>query len=817
MHQHHLLSHFEPGFEKTETPQLRVNYYGAKNYGVGENVLKTSYNAVIQSKSKKEYRTFTYSELAHSIVNGWVNSPGHFKNIITPEYQLTGVSVAVDAEKNLVYACQKFARVLYQYSFRESRQLFPYSTYQPEKLVNSFEGMDETLRTHSHEWGVKHDELEKCENCMSLVQRKPPITLRYSKGSFILRIDNSEYVKQLIQNKKDGFAVEIVEMDDYMCGNPKYFTQSSRRNGQCRLNGKLLKPLYREELYKGYKKRKRNKEVTFLSYIFSADSVPFFDRFARYKIEKYSSQYFEIKLGKLPDEISGLWNHNLVYLQDDQICHVDYFTNYCGDLFEDYKTSEFLPPDTCSNYSFELDTVHYTFVIPFKKNQFDFTGADIAPFVDSLSGLDYTIDSIHIHAFSSVEGDDAVNARLQVQRAQAIAKVLEENQTKPICTTVRTATSWKAFYRFIRRSPDWRFLDSLSRKDLLYQVNEVYEDSLEFILSKGRKGIIDLYGTIDLTDRNLKHYIEKEQKWICDSLFKLPVKSDAHQALLRRYSAFYQFVYAKVVAQKVDTTVLAQLRLPKSYTTNFKLAERFIIAGYQFNDAFKGNKQWLAAKDGLRRSLVMKYSHRLTGAFIYIDCRLKMDALKRKNFIPQSDIQAILDEMELLATFYNTSAEVTSNIDRLAFNLNMLLLNRCFVDNPEEKSEEAYHCILQVREFYEENQEMNSSMALKLAKLMVHYNNVVPALTILQPYMGEESVRCYAIPLMYQHSSSPFSSNYYDQLISLSHEMDTSVWCNLFLWKCGIPFQAFDHEPLRAMFCEKCMEHNVVIRELLGE
>ena len=28
----------------------------------------------------------------------------------------------------------------------------------------------------------------------------------------------------------DGFAVELVVFDDYMCGNPAYYTKPSRRN-----------------------------------------------------------------------------------------------------------------------------------------------------------------------------------------------------------------------------------------------------------------------------------------------------------------------------------------------------------------------------------------------------------------------------------------------------------------------------------------------------------------------------------------------------------------------------------------------------------
>lgn len=817
MREHKKMSHYEYGFKITETPQLRANYYGAQNYGVGENVLKAYCNTLIETKRKKVINTSTYSGLANAIVDGWVNSPGHFKNMITPDYQITGVSVSIDTTTNAIYACQKFAKVLYKYSFRESKSLFTYSNYTPSELTDSFEGIESKLKAHGHNWGVKHNELVKCNRCSTIVNFKPPITLSHNNGSFILKIENSDYVKQLIQNKWDGFAVEIVEFNDYMCGNPEYYTRSSRRNGQCKLNGKTLHPLYRKDLYKGYKKRKRNKSITFLSYIFNTDSVPFFDRFARYKIEKYSSEYFEIKLGKLPKDVTGLWNHNLVYLQDKQLCHIDYFTSYCGELYMDYKSTDFIAPDTIVDYSFKLDTLHHTFTVPFEKNHYDFNYSDISPFIESLSGLDYTIDSIHIKAFSSIEGDSTVNVNLQNKRAASIIKILEENQSQHIATKIETSMAWAQFYHELKSYPQWLPLSKLKRDTLKQLVDRDYTDSLEFILQKGRKGIINLHGTIDLTDNNLKYYIEKENKWICDTLNKLPVQSEGHKAFLKRYSKFYKFVYKNVIAQKVDTSLLTNLSLPVTFNFNPKLSEQFILYGYQFQKEFLKNGIWISTKDRLSRSLLNKYLYHLSDEFIYNDCRIKVNKLNNKKVILQKNIQNILNEMNLLSSFYNHSEIAAENIERLSFDLNMLLINRCFMNKPKEKSEEALFAIYQIQSFYEKYESMNSCLALSLAKLLVYYNNNGTALSTLSPYMDEDFILSYAIPLYYRHSSSESSKNFYDWLINLSKQMETDTWCNLFLSKCNIPFQAFDHEQLRDIFCAKCMDKNKMIKSLTGD
>lgn len=323
MAENSILSHFENKKLETKTPQLRAEYYGAERYGVGENVIKIPLQGSLKDKKGKIINIKTYEDLANIIVVGWINSSGHFKNMITPMYQITGV--AIWKNKTTLYACQKFAKVYYKFNFEESKTFFSYSTYQSPKPINSFEGIENKLLDIKYPHDLKHDKPEKCQTCLERMTSRPYLTLRLEGKSFILKIENSQYVKDIIRNKKDGFAVEIVEYQDYACGNPEYYTKPSRRNGQSKLNGKVLKPLYRDELFKGYKRRKKNKKIKFLKYLFNAKGVPFFKRFSQYKIDAYDSKYFEISLGRIPKDIDGYWNYNLVTIQDNQICHIQYF------------------------------------------------------------------------------------------------------------------------------------------------------------------------------------------------------------------------------------------------------------------------------------------------------------------------------------------------------------------------------------------------------------------------------------------------------------------------------------------------------------
>ena len=806
------LTHHEKG--KTKTPQLRVKYYGGKNYLVGENVLKTNYNTTIKSKKGKLFDTKSYGGLASSIVNGWVNSPGHFKNIITPSYSITGVTVSLDKETNTLYTCQKFAQILYQYSFTESKTMFPYSEYKTIRARTNFDNIGNQLLKHGHEWNVKHNKLEKCDDCLSLVKIKPAITLRYEKRNFILRIENSGYVKELLKNRKDGFAVEIVEYNDYVCGNPEYYTKPSRRNRQCKLNGILIKPLYRNNLYRGYKKRKVDKEVKFLSYIFGSNSVPFFKRFYNYKVEKFSSEYFEIKMGKLPKNVSGLWAHNLVYLQKNQICNIDYFTGYCGELLKDSTRMKFLPYDTTAAYTFKPDTTTLSFEIPFQKNKSVYTEEDINPFITSLSNQAFTIDSIHIKASSSIEGDSITNSRLQTKRAENIVNVLQVNQNEPIKTKIETYTDWDHFYKTVKTSSKWRFLSNLNKPEVLKKLNNGYSSKLEYILAKERKANIELYCTIDTTTKNLEYLILKEYNSLLDSLRKRDPDITDIKLSLYDLDELYKYTYKLIASSIIDSNILSKMAVPNYYNSYIPLCEKFIQYGYQYPEIYSNNQTWVATKIDIEEAIFAQGIEKVSLGFLYSYSKVETEKLMTKENVLKEEIVTIFKYMERLKPLYIKSESITQNIDKMYFNLNMILLNSVFIISPTAHSKEAYTSIKNIYQYYSNTNQMNDSLAFKLAKLAVHYQNNSLALKIVKPYISKEYILSYGVPLEYRHISDEGSESYYNYLIKLSNTMTDDGWCNLFMNECKIPFQAFDHEELRNTFCKKCVELNETLIEL---
>lgn len=103
-----ILSHSEKD-PKKKSSQLRAQFFGAKNYFVGENIAYTYVGVNIQNEGEELHINYTYEDVANDFVISWVNSPGHFSNITNQKYKITAVAVAFSSIK--IYAVQNFAWV----------------------------------------------------------------------------------------------------------------------------------------------------------------------------------------------------------------------------------------------------------------------------------------------------------------------------------------------------------------------------------------------------------------------------------------------------------------------------------------------------------------------------------------------------------------------------------------------------------------------------------------------------------------------------------------------------------------------------------
>lgn len=101
------LSHYQNTSEKN-TVKDRIFSFGGKQFtAMGENVQYKGYPTRIAGNTKT-ILTDSYHKTAVDLVMNWVNSPGHYKNLISPNFKYVGTAVGWNSENASLFATQVF-------------------------------------------------------------------------------------------------------------------------------------------------------------------------------------------------------------------------------------------------------------------------------------------------------------------------------------------------------------------------------------------------------------------------------------------------------------------------------------------------------------------------------------------------------------------------------------------------------------------------------------------------------------------------------------------------------------------------------------
>ena len=803
------LTHFRQEIKHKGTPQKRAEFYGANGYSVGENVAQVS--AHIGSNDRSEKQENSYGAVASALVEGWVNSPGHFKNIITKDYQITGVAIAVDTSKNNVYACQKFAKVAMRHHFEENRAFFPHSDYSAPPKVSSFDEVpDDILEDYNYPHNLRHDELEKCADCPDKYEESPDISLNYDeRKGFVLRVENAEYVQKIIRNRWDGFAVEVVAYDDYACGNSAYYEKPSRRNGQLRTNGIILKPKYRKSVLRGFKKRELQKDLTFFSYIFRKDSVSFFKRFGQYKVDKYASEYFEINLGRLPRNVGRIVNSNLLIIKDHQICDVHYFTQYCGDLFESYRPTAFIPYQSdVDKYGFHPVKDNVDFTVPFQQGEVTFDAERILSPLQRLSEYDFIIDSVHIKAYSSIEGSQKINNRLQLERASNIARIFQGVQSDSIHRKIETDINFKDFRKSLAADRD---LQGVLRQNNSALKKEVDRQPQKFSkhLDASRKGRVKVFFHVIPNLKSLDYYIISEWERLGDVIKRKMRLSQGVKGEADQLNELYKYAHWVVENNHVDASIFSSLSFPNIGYSHTELSQLYVLFGSEWPGVFDVFSDWSQDSTMITDQMIAAQKVQLLPAFRYHKLRVLTKRFRSGGRYEEKTLEQLLRTARDLKHYYDWNEKVKRNVDKANFNLNMFVLNHDYVSEQASSQKNAVIALSQVHSFYVEHGLLTDTIAFRLAKMATYYQNPGIGVNIAFPFMYEHNdITGFIHEASYTHPSAPQSDTYYTRLIKDGDRLPDKTWCNMFLKPCGIPFQAFDHEQLRKTYCQRCIGKN---------
>jgi uncharacterized protein YkwD len=416
------LTHFQKEPAK-KTPTDRVRFYKGQNDGVGENCLFIYLQTPITSKTKKEPLVInTYAEAAEHIFIQWKNSPGHYKNMIEPSYDVQGLSFSYNAGKKKLFAAQVFGMKPYNYppaiqSILSDYNIKPYN----ESYCRAIK--DENVK------GVR-------------VSNR----LYVQDNKVYFNVQNPEKFKRAFQGAYDMIAIDIVFKDQFTC------EKNNKLNGSPYYDGCLLRPVSFTELFK----RNTDKQGRLQAYVCD-----------------------------LPESVRGKdYQLNAILIKAGCFCSYTYPVRVESESYDLINLEPFwdtipvpIKPDTFN--------VVIKQKILFDKSKSEISETSLAETEKKLAVLGKYATSVKLNAFSSIEGNEELNKSIQEKRAAVILKKLSPMFPSSVKPEVEAKENWDLFYQQIKLDY-FRYLNQFNKSQIKDAIRDSLKDRLEKFLSEQR-------------------------------------------------------------------------------------------------------------------------------------------------------------------------------------------------------------------------------------------------------------------------------------------------------------------------------------------
>ncbi|MCW3785631.1 CAP domain-containing protein [Plebeiibacterium sediminum] len=210
--------------KKYRTPFLRVAKFSKDFKLVGENILVTP-------SKKKSLKQKDLEVIAEEMFQGWKNSPEHFKNMIHPDYVLTGFSFSSSQDKK-IYATNVFGTKGIRIKNQLSENAFG--------IKSNKSGCDEYLAD-------KRNIITHLGNSFQIYDNE-----------IRMYFHNKDLLKKIIKNEKDGIAIDVVTRSQFICDGANILDMSDIYDGI------MLKPKYTNDIFSNNEAQNIHRLITTL-------------------------------------------------------------------------------------------------------------------------------------------------------------------------------------------------------------------------------------------------------------------------------------------------------------------------------------------------------------------------------------------------------------------------------------------------------------------------------------------------------------------------------------------------------------------------
>lgn len=401
------------------TPSLRVAKFGGNFNLVGENVALVPLNP-----------GNTYATIAEDFFQAWMNSPPHYQNIITPDYNYSGIRFRFGKDP-------------------KTRQPIIYATHVFAGLKARFFSK---VTPTNHGIAPFNSSCDYYQNSTGIAEVLANFVI-VKKDSVYLHYHNLKHIEQyFLTGNNDGFAIDIVERNQFPCDNPNLTSAVGAYQGV------PLPPKYREELLINNPMREQNKFLAFL--------------------------------GVLPEGLVDNYQINIISIRENCACSN---SSYLEVPVNDIPLVKILPVWHTTFKVNKLDYKEQVAEVQFAQGKSALSSTETASIKSLIALHKKNIQRVHIFATSSVEGSSDKNEQLGIDRAEYIKQLFEQAGYAPKIINYHTLERWELFRQQIKGTP-FAFLLQMTNPQIQKRLNtdKVLFDKIEYLLAQQRKTQITL-------------------------------------------------------------------------------------------------------------------------------------------------------------------------------------------------------------------------------------------------------------------------------------------------------------------------------------
>ena len=433
------LSHYQTTKGK-KTPTERVKIHGGLVYTVfGENIVEITLGGEVTSKGIT-LSTVTYEAAANVMAALWKSSPGHYKNIISKNYNCTALAIAYNKNLQRLIAVQVFG--------------FTNTPSTPEKLPD-FSNYLLSLPTKKLPYKLKPSNQKNQKSAEAFSQ------LSFDRG-YITGTYKS--AKKIFKGRRSGISQEFIPLSQFDSASTEFSMVPNRRNALFELNGKLSKPIYRKQLLKYSRKR----------------TVPTYYIKTKYiRLFKKPPLYFVYPLYTNEPETE----FNIFLVKNKCLETYRTYSNIPSKLLETpFPSIEFKKPFKAQiepdRYKIHVTYDTLRLKLFYTSGQIVLDSAQKATTTTAFNSIKGKITAVEIAAFASIEGNKESNEKLAKARMENFMTLVNPYlDTISIEPKFINQEQWRLFYKQIEKTR-FQFLRKTKPDDIRTYVNVHISDTL---------------------------------------------------------------------------------------------------------------------------------------------------------------------------------------------------------------------------------------------------------------------------------------------------------------------------------------------------